>query len=269
MLRSELPAFPSFSGALLAAATVRSSAQMASGTYTPLGQEVARDVQQFIAQGAASASLAAMSSAQASWMAMQAARQLRQSAAGNASSVSADEAPPASVPSTPAARVKAGDSLPPRLTAEQQAFLGRIAPWAQQAAQRLGVSPRAVMAHAALESGWGQRPVRTEDGRDALNLFGIKATGAWQGARTASATHEFADGQWAQQTEVFRQYAGLDETFADYVNLLAHNPRYRAALNTGNDVRAFATALAQGGYATDPDYASKLERVSRSIRSAP
>ena len=51
----------------------------------------------------------------------------------------------------------------------------------------------------------------------------------------------------------------------DYVSLLRDNPRYAAALNTGGDVRAFATALQRGGYATDPDYANKLVAVARQV----
>ena len=39
-------------------------------------------------------------------------------------------------------------------TPEQQAFLDSIAPWARQAARKLGVAPELVQAHAALESGW-------------------------------------------------------------------------------------------------------------------
>jgi len=49
---------------------------------------------------------------------------------------------------------------------------------------------------------------------------------------------------------------------ADYVRVLRDNPRYASALGTGTDVRAFATALQRGGYATDPDYANKLVSIA-------
>ena len=45
----------------------------------------------------------------------------------------------------------------------------------------------------------------------------------------------------------------------------APGSRYEAALRSGDDVQAFAGALAQGGYATDPQYAQKLVRISRQI----
>ncbi len=56
-----------------------------------------------------------------------------------------------------------------------QAFLAAIAPWARQAAQSLGVSTELVAAHAALESGWGQRQLRDASGHTTHNLFGLKA----------------------------------------------------------------------------------------------
>lgn len=255
MVQAELLAFPSFSSAMPAGTAVQGQWTQGGTAYSPLAQEVARDVQQFIAQGGTTAA-AALNSPQAHWLAMQAVKQLDKS----------EKSPSAqSFDAVPLDSAEAVSALQP----QQQAFLARIAPWAQQAAQRLGVSVRSVMAHAALESGWGQRPVRSTEGADTLNLFGIKATSNWAGARASALTTEFEAGQPVQQTQDFRQYTGLDATFADYVDLLQRSPRYRAALNTGDDVQAFAQGLADGGYATDPQYAHKLLRVSRSIASAP
>ena len=72
---------------------------------------------------------------------------------------------------TDAANAPNATARPP----QQQAFLDSIAPWARQAAAQLGVAPELVQAHAALESGWGQRPLRVEGGASSHNLFGIKA----------------------------------------------------------------------------------------------
>ncbi|MBW8898036.1 MAG: glucosaminidase domain-containing protein, partial [Massilia sp.] len=76
----------------------------------------------------------------------------------------------------------------------QQAFLDSIAPWAKEAADKLGVAPELVSAHAALESGWGQRPLRNPDGSSTHNLFGIKAGAGWHGGVAASATTEYVGG---------------------------------------------------------------------------
>ncbi len=151
-------------------------------------------------------------------------------------------------------------------TPEQQAFLESIAPWARQAADKLGVAPELVQAHAALESGWGQRPLRTADGASSHNLFGIKAGAGWEGAAGESTTTEYVNGAALKTRERFRAYPDAASAFQDYARVLTDNPRYRAALNTGSDAQAFAQGLARGGYATDPGYAAKLARIASSLQ---
>ncbi|WP_367185298.1 glucosaminidase domain-containing protein [Rugamonas sp.] len=148
----------------------------------------------------------------------------------------------------------------------QQQFLASIQPWADETGQKLGVSPAIVAAHAALESGWGQRPLRAPGGADSNNLFGVKAGGQWQGAVAAATTTEYAHGAALKKTEQFRAYPDTASAFRDYADMLSNNPRYQAALHTGNDARAFAGALAQGGYATDPAYADKLSRLASKLQ---
>jgi flagellar protein FlgJ len=149
---------------------------------------------------------------------------------------------------------------------QQQAFLDSIAPWARQAAQQLGVAPELVQAHAALESGWGQRPLRAPGGASSHNLFGIKAGPRWNGATGDSTTTEYVNGAALTTRERFRAYPDAASAFQDYARVLLDNPRYRGALNTGNDAQAFAQGLARGGYATDPDYASKLARIAGKLQ---
>lgn len=153
-------------------------------------------------------------------------------------------------------------------TADHTAFLTEIAPWAEEAGQRLGVAPHLVAAHAALESGWGQRPLRQADGRDAHNLFGIKAGGPWSGSVVNQRTTEYEQGQAVKQTAAFRSYPDYASAFQDYARLLQGNTRYREALNAGDNAQVFAQGLARGGYATDPAYADKLARVAASVKSA-
>jgi flagellar protein FlgJ len=148
----------------------------------------------------------------------------------------------------------------------QQAFLDDIAPWAREAADALGVAPELVSAHAALESGWGQHPLRNADGSPSHNLFGIKAGAAWHGATAHSPTTEYIDGAALATSARFRSYPDQASAFRDYAQLLRDNPRFRDALGAGSDARAFAGALAKGGYATDPAYASKLERLAAKLQ---
>jgi len=144
------------------------------------------------------------------------------------------------------------------------AFVQRMAPHAKAAADALGVSLRSVLAHAALETGWGKHVPAAADGQSSFNLFGIKAGGSWDGARISRPTIEFEQGVAVRRAEAFRAYDSPAEGFADYARLLAGSSRYAAALGRGDDVGGFAQALQQGGYATDPAYAVKLSAVAQS-----
>jgi flagellar protein FlgJ len=99
------------------------------------------------------------------------------------------------------------------------------------------------------------------DGRSSLNLFGIKAGSGWQGGSVAKATLEYEKGLARHEVAKFRAYPDVASTFDDYVELIGEHPRYAAVRNSGNDARAFADALQDSGYATDPSYADKIENV--------
>jgi flagellar protein FlgJ len=147
---------------------------------------------------------------------------------------------------------------PPRSPA---AFIGALWPHAQRAAEELGVPPKALLAQAALESGWGKHQIRHADGRPSFNLFGIKAGRGWEGARVRVATLEYTGTVSERRLEQFRAYDSLADAFADYVRLLKNNPRYQQALQAGQNHGAYAEALQRAGYATDPHYAAKIKRI--------
>jgi flagellar protein FlgJ len=149
---------------------------------------------------------------------------------------------------------------------DQQAFLASIAPWAREAADKLGVAPELVSAHAALESGWGQRPLKNADGSSTHNLFGIKAGKSWSGDVAESATTEYVGGAALKTSARFRAYPDQASAFRDYAQMLIDNPRFRGALGAGSDAHAFAQGLAKGGYATDPAYAAKLSRLAGKLQ---
>lgn len=156
----------------------------------------------------------------------------------------------------------------PSFSGDQAAFVAGVTPAAEEAARQLGVAPELVVAHAALESGWGRKPLLQADGSTTHNVFGIKATGGWTGDVAAARTTEVEDGVAVPRTERFRSYPDATAAFRDYAQVLLDNPRYRGALNTGSDARAFAEGLARGGYATDPAYADKLTGVARSVMAS-
>ena len=147
---------------------------------------------------------------------------------------------------------------------QQSAFVEKMLPHATAAARELGVDPRAIVAQAALESGWGTSQPAGAAG-NSNNFFGIKAGESWRGARVGSGTTEFVDGIARGEQAEFRAYGNVAENVADYVRVLRDNPRYAQALGTGTDVRAFANALQRGGYATDPEYANKLVALANQV----
>jgi peptidoglycan hydrolase FlgJ len=142
--------------------------------------------------------------------------------------------------------------------ADTENFVQTLFPHAQRAAQQLGVSPEILLAQAANETGWGKAVIRHADGRPSFNLFGIKADERWAGERVSVPTVEYQDGVAIRKRDTFRAYASYASSFSDYVDFLKNNPRYQEALSQANDPAAFAHALQQAGYSTDPAYGKKL-----------
>ncbi|HEX3845011.1 MAG TPA: flagellar assembly peptidoglycan hydrolase FlgJ [Steroidobacteraceae bacterium] len=160
----------------------------------------------------------------------------------------------------------AADACPS--SAQQAAFAHSLWPDAQQAAKQLGVNPVTLLAQAALETNWGRSVPQGAGGATSNNLFGIKASSTWSGPAVSNSTLEYSGGSASTLKAQFRSYGSASQCFQDYVDLLKSNPRYEAALGTGSDVQAFGSALQQGGYATDPAYASKLTAVAGTLAHA-
>jgi flagellar protein FlgJ len=175
-------------------------------------------------------------------------------ASGPASSAQA-----AAAPKTASLQQPSGQAM------TQADFVRTVWPAAEQAGRELGVAPRNLVAQAALESNWGRSVPTDPAGRSSFNLFGVKAGDQWSGSTMAVRTLEFEKGVPTSRTDKFRAYGSVAESFNDYVAILRDSPRYAAALNTGNDTQAFATALQQGGYATDPRYALKVTAIAQDL----
>ncbi len=140
-------------------------------------------------------------------------------------------------------------------------FARDVWPHAERAGIKLDVAPEALLAQAALETGWGAHVMRRPDGRSSFNLFGIKAGRGWDGASVARSTLEFRDGVAYRELARFRAYPDITATFDDYAAFIGDQSRYASARGSGQDARHFAGALQQAGYATDPHYADKIERI--------
>ena len=154
------------------------------------------------------------------------------------------------------------DSLP----GDSKAFLAQLSLPAQRASQQSGVPHHLILAQAALESGWGQRQIRRENGEPSYNLFGVKASGNWKGPITEITTTEYENGEAKKVKAKFRVYSSYLEALSDYVGLLTRNPRY-AAVTNAKSAEQGAQALQDAGYATDPHYARKLTHMIQQMKS--
>jgi peptidoglycan hydrolase FlgJ len=150
----------------------------------------------------------------------------------------------------------------------QRRFVNRHFDHALAAERATGIPARFVLSQAALESGWGKAEIRGSDGLPSHNLFGIKATGGWQGRTVDVVTTEYENGVAKKVVEKFRAYNNYSESFRDWAKLMAANPRYAGVVAGGRDANAFAHGLQRAGYATDPAYGDKLARVIASVSTA-
>lgn len=140
-------------------------------------------------------------------------------------------------------------------------FVRQLWPWAREAAERMGLAPAALLAQAALETGWGRHIMPSGKGGSANNLFGIKTGRGWKGDSVKIGTLEFEQGVAVRKKDKFRTYDSFRDSFNDYVDFLQSNPRYSKALASTSDSREYFRELQKAGYATDPHYADKLTMV--------
>jgi flagellar protein FlgJ len=179
--------------------------------------------------------------------------------------------PSALPPSLRELATHAGEPARPPDAADAERFVERLLPQAREAAAALGVEPRVLLAQAALETGWGKS--LESSAAPAHNLFGIKAGGSWTGGRTAHWTMEQGAAGLERRREAFRAYESTAASFSDYVDLISSAPRYAAALESRGDAEGYVRAIADGGYATDPEYADKWlaiyhgERLAGALRN--
>ena len=152
------------------------------------------------------------------------------------------------------------------LSGDSKDFLAQLSLPARLASEQSGIPHHLILAQAALESGWGQRQIKRENGEPSFNLFGVKATSSWKGPVTEITTTEFENGEAKKVKAKFRVYSSYLEALSDYVGLLTRNPRY-AAVTTASSAEQGAQALQNAGYATDPAYARKLTGMIQQMKA--
>ncbi|EAE7925189.1 GW domain-containing glycosaminoglycan-binding protein [Listeria monocytogenes] len=136
------------------------------------------------------------------------------------------------------------------LTTSQQAFIDEILPAAQDGYRDGKLLTSVTLAQAILESNWGESGLS----QNSNNLFGIKGT--YKGKSVSMGTMEAS----GSTTANFRVYPSWKESIEDHTALITENARYQDAVGETNYRKALQ-AIKDGGYATDPDYVSKLVAI--------
>lgn len=158
-------------------------------------------------------------------------------------------------PDAPKEDVKISKSMTP------QEFVNTIAGEAQKVAHSHGLYASVMIAQASLESGYGDSSLSLAPN---YNLFGIK--GSYQGQSVTMNTREFSNGKWIFIPQAFKKYPSHAASFGDNARLLRNGLSWNSKFYAGTWVENAstykeATQWLQGRYATDPAYASKLNRV--------
>lgn len=130
-------------------------------------------------------------------------------------------------------------------------FIKQMRPFAIEAGKRLGVNPNIIIAQAAHETGWGRHAPNN-------NFFGIKGKGG------TFTTAEYVNGKPVTITDSFRGYRNMEDSVKGYADFILGNKRYKNAIGL-NDPEAYINAIAQAGYATDPNYASRVMSIYKMI----
>lgn len=136
-------------------------------------------------------------------------------------------------------------------------YFKKYADAAKATNEKYGIPISVVLAASALESGYNKSDLSSLFN----NFFGIKPD---QGYGTQYlATTEYVNGKYVPQMSSFAKFPNAEESFLGYGKFLTDNPRYEKAgvFAAGGDYRKVADALQAAGYATDPEYSTKLKKI--------
>ena len=152
----------------------------------------------------------------------------------------------------------AGDAASGPAPRGRDDFVQHHGPAAERVAQHSGIPASFMLGQAGHETGWGKSEIKTAEGGNSFNLFGIKAGKGWSGRVAEITTTEYINGAARKVTAKFRAYDSYEDSFRDYARLINESPRYEQARSQTGSASAYAAALQKAGYATDPAYARKL-----------
>jgi flagellum-specific peptidoglycan hydrolase FlgJ len=127
------------------------------------------------------------------------------------------------------------------------AYINTYKTVAQTNMKKYGIPASIILGQALLESGSGTGNLCVQ----ANNHFGIKCNKDWSGA-SVRYDDDAVD-------ECFRKYNNPLDSFRDHSLFLSGKTRYASLFNLGKtDYKTWAEGLKEAGYATDPQYPTKL-----------
>ena len=155
------------------------------------------------------------------------------------------------------------------MSTARQNFVSKYNSIVQQVTKGTGIFPETIFSQAIIESqdSKGNIPGTTL-AKTYNNFFGIKDSDAWTGKVVNLATKEIYNGKENKETDGFRVYSSPEDSFRDYVKFLQGNERYKkAGVFSAKNVSDQAQKLQAAGYATNPNYATLISSVAKSISS--
>lgn len=138
-------------------------------------------------------------------------------------------------------------------------FIQEISPLAQEEQRKYGILSSLTLAQACLESDFGKSLLSSKY----YNLFGVKAYG--NSPQVSLDTKEYVDNNWITIQGNFRVYQNWQASIEAHSLLFVNgvdwdSNKYQSVLNAANYKEA-AQAVQEDGYATDPNYATKLIKL--------
>lgn len=155
----------------------------------------------------------------------------------------------------------------PRPLTDNEKFIEEIGAMARADMAKNGICAAVTVAQAILESGWGKSDLAVK----ANNIFGMKCSlsgntwpgSSWDGKSSYNkSTGEYYSGSYTTVKADFRIYKSWAESVADHSAYLAGARNGSALRYAGlvgcTDYRKAAQIIKNGGYATSPDYVTKI-----------
>jgi len=145
------------------------------------------------------------------------------------------------------------------MSSKREQFIKELYAQTYQLAQDEGIPHDFIMAQVIQETGWGEHILEGTN-----NLFNIKAGKSWEGERATFRVWEVEHGRKVWTYDTFRKYDSYKESVADWMHFLQSNKRYEALfMQRDLSTEEFARRIQDAGYATDPNYAHNIVRITQ------